>query len=65
MSDISSSESETDQGNIPLSKKRKWGIRNVDKYERNVIKKSRTSGLAYKNYKGNEVPAKQLGDKCG
>ncbi|KAG8266852.1 hypothetical protein J6590_062987 [Homalodisca vitripennis] len=55
-------ESDTDQGlEIPLSKKRKWGVHNNDKYKRNIIKKARLSGEPYRNYKGAEVPGKVLG----
>ncbi|KAG8326914.1 hypothetical protein J6590_031265 [Homalodisca vitripennis] len=60
-------ESDTDQGlEIPLSKKRKWGVHNNDKYKRNIIKKARLSGEPYRNYKGAEVPGKVLGkNSCG
>lgn len=47
-----------------ITKKRRRGVRNEDNYQRNVIKKARTSGVGYKNYKGRTVDAKQIGIPC-
>lgn len=65
MESTSELESGESDSQVPLGKKRKWGVLNDEKYQRNVIKKARVSGKAYVNYKGNEVAEKVAGDTCG
>lgn len=62
----SSDDTDNDAGMLEpeISKKRRRGVRNDDNYQRNVIKKARTSGVSYKNYKGRIVDAKQIGVPC-
>lgn len=43
---------------------RKKHKRNTDLYKRNVIKKSRLTGEAYINHKGNLVQKATLGEPC-
>ncbi|KAG8252665.1 hypothetical protein J6590_052248 [Homalodisca vitripennis] len=44
--------------------KRKRGIRNDDKYQRNVIKHKRLKGEEYTTKKGNLVPKATIGPDC-
>ncbi|KAG8320134.1 hypothetical protein J6590_075867 [Homalodisca vitripennis] len=44
--------------------KRKRGIRNDDKYQRNVIKHKRLKGEEYTTKKGNLVPKATVGPDC-
>lgn len=44
----------------PVHKRRK-GIRNEEKYVRNVIRKAKIAGEEHKNWTGKTVPAKQPG----
>lgn len=44
--------------------KRKRGIRNINEYSREVIKKSRVKGTEYKSWSGALVPAINQGPDC-
>jgi hypothetical protein len=44
--------------------KRKRGVRNDDKYMRNMIKKARLKGDAYQTTKGKRVKAAEIGSDC-
>ncbi|KAK9675102.1 hypothetical protein QE152_g40637 [Popillia japonica] len=44
--------------------KRKRGVVNPSKYQRNRIKSSRSQGKEYVNYKGHVVHAKAIGNSC-
>ncbi|KAG8292790.1 hypothetical protein J6590_031769 [Homalodisca vitripennis] len=43
------------------SNKRRKGVKNEEKYRRNVIKKSKVEGKEHVNWKGKTVPAKNPG----
>lgn len=59
---MDSSEPGTSPDNAQQIKKKK-GVRNVVKYQRNVIKLSRVKGTQYKNYKRKIVEAKRIGSE--
>lgn len=44
--------------------KRKRGVRNVEDYKVNRIKKARICGSEYTNYKGNTKQARKTGTPC-
>lgn len=44
--------------------KRKRGIRNTSEYKREIIKKCRVKGTAYKRWSGALVPAINQGPDC-
>lgn len=44
--------------------KRKRGVVNPSNYQRNRIKSSRAHGKEYRNYRGNIVAAKMIGNSC-
>lgn len=44
----------------PINKRRK-GVRNDEKYRRNIIKKSKVAGEEHVNWAGKTVPAKKPG----
>ena len=44
--------------------KRKRGVVNLLNYQRNRIKSSRANGKEYRNYRGNIVAAKAIGNCC-
>ena len=46
------------------TRKGKRGIRNVSEYKRDVIKKSRVKGSAYKRWSGALAPAVNQGPDC-
>lgn len=60
-SEFSKADAETE---VPLHNKRKKGVRNTDLYSRNVTKRSRVEGVAYKGYSGTDVVAKKIGLPC-
>ncbi|XP_054287369.1 uncharacterized protein LOC129003147 [Macrosteles quadrilineatus] len=58
------SESPDDEGLGKETNKRKRGVRNIEKYKVNVIKKARIRGDEYVNYKGNVTEARTTGIPC-
>lgn len=65
MSDEHVTESEGGVSDVDeLPQKRRKGIRNDEKYKKNVIKRARIEGTAYVNHRDREVLAKQQGPPC-
>jgi hypothetical protein len=63
---MSNTNSDSDENqDVPLNKKRKWRVRNDDKYQRNAIKNARLNGSRYTNNKGNEVQEKIFSGDTG
>lgn len=58
-----SSSAESDTEDNQETKERKKGVRNVDTYKKEVIKRSRLLGSEYVNTKGNVVSKKSNTDK--
>lgn len=57
MSETSSSEEE-------FRMKKKRGVRNIDSYKHNIIKKAKIQGLAHTNHVGKTVPPRKTGENC-
>lgn len=65
MSDKHFTESEDGVSDVDeLPKKRRKGVRNDEKYRKNVIKKARVEGSEYINHRGRAVLARKQGPPC-
>lgn len=50
--------------NAYKSRKRVRGVKNIDNYKHNKIKKSKIVGESHKNHKGKDVAPRQTGADC-